>query len=51
MPDLDQLKRAIARAAHNAAVCRAAGDDHGETENTETVERLNLLLLRAETPV
>lgn len=45
--DTDQLSKAILQAAHNAAVCRAAGDEHGEQENTQTVEALNLLIVRA----
>jgi len=45
--DTDQLSLKILQAAHNAAVCRACGDEHGERENTETVEALNLLILRA----
>jgi hypothetical protein len=47
MPDLDQLSKAILQAASNAATCRRAGDEHGEREANETVEALNLLILRA----
>jgi len=45
--DTEQLSRAILQAAHNAAVCRRAGDEFGEQEANETVEALNLLILRA----
>ena len=45
--DTEQLSDQILRASWRAAVCRKVGDDVGEQEANETVEALNLLILRA----